>query len=340
MRAKWRLRGAGRARALLVLSAALLGTAIFFVPGAAEAGEPNARTAEHLFREARALIAHKDYAAACPMLEESLRLDPAPGTEFNLARCYELEGRFASASRAYAAVAEAMRTASESRREKVALARIADIAPHLSFVRISLPADLAAQVTLDGRELAAGEIGAPVPVDRGAHVIAASAPGKRPWDTKVTVDAEGATVPVTIPPLEEIAVPPPASPPAVAEEPPPTSTPPAASPAPVQETPPLPPPSRPLGAARIAALSLGGLAIVGAGVGTYFGIEAFTQKDNHQVSQSHTDGDASDVSFVAAGTLAAGALVLWFTAPSAPARQITLVPGLGREPSLYLTGRF
>ncbi|HEY2518313.1 MAG TPA: hypothetical protein VGI39_45905 [Polyangiaceae bacterium] len=333
MRVRRSLRGANRA--LL----GLLGLAAFLVPDRARAADPNDRTAEHLFREARALIAHKDYAAACPMLEESQRLDPAPGTEFNLARCYELEGRIASATRTYAAVAEAMRGASEPRREKVALDRIAAIAPRLSFVRISLPQGLSAQVTLDGRELAAGEIGAPVPVDRGTHAIAASAVGKHAWDTKVAVEAEGASVAVAVPLLEDAAAP--ASPPAPSfpEEHPASEPVPAPAP-PVQEVPVRPPARASLGTQRLVALPLGGLAIVAAGVGGFYGIEAIVLGSNHQVGESHTDGDISTVTFVAAGTLATAALVLWFTAPSPSTKSVMLVPGLGRDPSIFLSGRF
>src|SRR4051794_22044859 len=81
----------------------------------ARAGEPT--RAEALFRDARDLLARGEFEAACPKLEESQRLDPAPGTEFNLARCYELTGRLASAWGAYADVAAITHAAGQSERE-------------------------------------------------------------------------------------------------------------------------------------------------------------------------------------------------------------------------------
>ena len=59
--------------------------------------EDSVAVAEHLFQEARVLVERGDYAAACPKLEASQKLEPAVGTQFNLADCYEHVGRTASA---------------------------------------------------------------------------------------------------------------------------------------------------------------------------------------------------------------------------------------------------
>src|SRR5947208_8874106 len=53
--------------------------------------------AEKLYDEAIELLDRGDYTQACPKLEQSDQLDPALGTRFNLAECYEHEGKLASA---------------------------------------------------------------------------------------------------------------------------------------------------------------------------------------------------------------------------------------------------
>ncbi len=81
-----------------ILSGAVAG--LLLLAATTSFAEPSAddRTvARSLFDQGRALVKDGNYAAACPKLEESQKIDSGVGTLFNLADCYEHLGRFASA---------------------------------------------------------------------------------------------------------------------------------------------------------------------------------------------------------------------------------------------------
>ena len=72
-------------------------------PATGASAEPQANTpqarAEALFDEGVTLLDAKSFAAACARFEESQKLDPAPGTLFNLATCEEGQAHFGTAAR-------------------------------------------------------------------------------------------------------------------------------------------------------------------------------------------------------------------------------------------------
>ena len=106
--------------------------------------------AQALFDEGRRLMEQGDYAAACPKLESSQKLDPGAGTLLNLATCYEKNGQTASAWVTYqdAATASADRHPDWAERAR---ARTAALAPILSRLTISVPAKVdGLEITRDG----------------------------------------------------------------------------------------------------------------------------------------------------------------------------------------------
>ena len=161
--------------------------------------------AEALFEQARKLMDAGKYRDACPKFAESQRLDPGIGTMLYLADCYEKNGQTASAWATFREAADAAKTAGQADREQKARARAATLEPKLAKLTIVAPANVAGlEVLRDGLPVGEPLWGAPVPVNPGAHTIAAKAPGKKAFAGKVDVPNEpGASVSTTIPALED-----------------------------------------------------------------------------------------------------------------------------------------
>jgi hypothetical protein len=174
-------------------------------PVAARAGEGDEEAARVLFAEGRRLAGAGDYAAACEKFEASYRLDPGIGTNFNLADCEEHLGRTASAWRRFLAVAAATKAAGQLDREHVARARALALEARLSSMVVMVPAPPPhVVVRRDGVELPPSLWGVIVPLDPGEHLLEASAPGHRPWSSKVAVSTSLDPVSVVVPALEAL----------------------------------------------------------------------------------------------------------------------------------------
>lgn len=256
---------------------AILGV-LCWAGSAAAQGESTA-LAQSLFEEGRALMSAGNYAEACPKLEESQRLDPGGGTLLNLASCHEKQGRTATAWAEYNEAASIARRDGRTDREKEATARVQALEPLLRRANISVdaknPAEL--ELTLDGRKLPRAAWGSAIPLDPGSHEIVASAPGRDAWKQTFELAKDGHTEAFDVPelalaPEEAPVVAPPPEP-----EPPRMEHPGEADRKPVSAGPPL------------SAWIAGGVAVVGFGVGTWFGLRALDEKS---MSDDECDGDA------------------------------------------------
>lgn len=149
------------------------------LPGSAFAEPRDPAAAEALFTKAREQMSHREYAAACPMLVESQRLDPAAGTLLNLADCEEHIGDLASA---WAHWREAIdQLAANDDALPVAKQRLAALdarVPRLT-IRLAPSAPAGARVKRDGVELASLSLGVALVVNPGKHEIVVSAPGRQ-----------------------------------------------------------------------------------------------------------------------------------------------------------------
>lgn len=188
---------------------------------AAPAASQTSAAAELAFRQGRKLMNERRYQEACPKFAESQRLDPAPGTQLNLADCYEKLGRTASAWETFRAAETAATASGQLDFASEARKRAEALEPRLCKLAITAAAAGAGlAVVLDGKP-ATALVGSAAPVDPGEHTVEATAPGKKTWHQAVRVDQAGVTVTVEIPPLADAALrtrapaPPPPPPPAV-----------------------------------------------------------------------------------------------------------------------------
>ena len=224
--------------------------------------------AETLFREGRQLMAQGRFHDACPKLAESQRIDAQVGTLINLAACHDGEGKTASAWAEYNdAAAQAVR-AGRADHESVARRKGAEVQARLSRVVMiaARPID-GLVVTFDGAQLGNGVLGTPLPIDPGQHAIKAEAVGRAAWSSILDVAPGPATQTVTLPDLA------PASP----------------------GSPSFPDPVAPPPRVNPLAWVSGGVALTSIGIGTYFGILAFTKNDAAAIACPHNVCDAAGI---------------------------------------------
>jgi hypothetical protein len=198
--------------------------------------------ADTLYRQARELSAAGKFAEACPKFAESYRLDPGTGTLLNLASCHESLGKLATAWVEYnEALVQSRRDRRQSRVD-FAEHHIDALAPKLSRLTVTLASDAdrdGLELTIDSVGVGVAALGAPTPLDPGAHAVEATAPGKKAWSGSVTIGAVADQQTLVIPALE--APTPAVVAPPVALAPAPSPLAPAAPPADVAVERPIPP---------------------------------------------------------------------------------------------------
>jgi hypothetical protein len=224
-----------------------------------------------------------------------------------------------------------------------AVREIKDVESHVAYVKATVIGEAKnLKVTMDGTLVPSALIGVQRPVDPGEHQFRASGDGMTSDAVAITVkEGSRQTVEITIKPGQD---------PSVAATP---TLPGPNSPAELHTTPPLSPApagaesSPGLGTQKLLGLVAGGVGVVGAGLGTVFGLQSMSKHSdaknacpNGQCSTSEgvglendarSAGNRSTIFFALGGVgLAAGA-VLWFTAKSesanTPSAQLGLGPG-------------
>ncbi len=355
-------RGRGRAAICdFLFSSILLGASLFAGEAHGQPNSPQSKTmAEALFQEGERLFNQGAYAEACPKLEESQELDPALGTAFRLAECYEKQGKIASAWSLYLEVANKLAGAGEPAKAERVRKRAAVLEPKLPKMVVEVPQSMAElpgfEVRRDGVVMGRASWGVALPVDPGERVVRVTADGKEPWEVAVEATEPGVVVPVRVRMLKDL---------------------PAAAPVLTTTT----KKSDPQGAGAdsagpaipVLAIVMGGVGLAGVGVGGAFGVLALNKAsewedrtaDPNRCSRGadgalrckageigpiqeiegsrSTFATASTIGFIAGGALIAGGAVVWLASGSSGRRpsatRIAPVVGSGVA-GISLTGSF
>lgn len=171
--------------------------------GAARAAPGDKQLAEALFQDGRDLVEKGQFAEACTKFAASQRVEPKLGTLLNLATCHEHEGKTATAWAEFVEAAARAERAEDTERVSFAHEHAADLEKRLARIVIA-SGEAGAAFTLDGTSLEPSALGTALPVDPGAHVLAATATGKQRWQTTFTVVDGPSETRLDIPPLVPI----------------------------------------------------------------------------------------------------------------------------------------
>jgi hypothetical protein len=308
----------------------------------------NRPAAEAAFRKGKDLLAAGKVADACASFEQSQKLDPQLGTEYNLALCNERLGKLASA---WAGFSELSARDTNARRKADAAKRARALEPRLTRMQIQAAEPVPGLVVTQNGADVTVLVGVASPVDPGTYQLSAQAPGYQPWAQSVAFTGEGRTVRVDIPALASV---PGAAVPTEAGDP--------AQPVPVAPIDDETAPAAGGGTRRWVGLGVGAGGVVSLGVGLVFGLQAKGLNDDakdlcggstsscvpemveaagEKVDDAKSKGMLANVA-VGVGVAAVGAgLYLYLTAPSGDERATALTPVVGDDQvGFAVSGRF
>lgn len=149
--------------------------------------------AEEYFQQGKAAMARHEYAKACSLFEASKSLEDTLGTLLNLADCHQQAGKIATAWSEFTEAEQRARSLKPPREERAVFAhdRAEALKKMLPRIKLNVPAAVRVEgfaITIDGKPVPAEAWDVGVPVDPGKRKISATAPGKVPWSTEMSVD--------------------------------------------------------------------------------------------------------------------------------------------------------
>lgn len=211
-------------RALCILSFAALSTALG--PPARAQSPEELRAARELFQDAYKDEQDRRYAEALEKFQRVSRVRESASVRYRIASVLEALGRLRESRDAFRALA-ARKNDLEKKEQEIAdsaaerAAGLDEKIPKL-VVRTEREPAAGTRVTIDGAEVPASTHPRAIELDPGEHVVQSSAPGARPFATKVRL-GEGGQMDLTVP----VEAAPAAVPPPRPEEPPPPPPPPS-----------------------------------------------------------------------------------------------------------------
>lgn len=288
----------------------------------AETSTDDMALATVLFNEGRALMSEGNIVQACPKLEESQHLDPSGGTILNLALCHEIQGLLARSWSEFNEAAAFARRDRRPDREEIAEEHARALEPRLCRLTIIVPSAARAEglrIERNGREVGPASWSTAMPVDRGKHVVEATAPGKEPFTRTVVLADEGdTTVTVEIPPLRNATA---VAAPRASSNLPAVVFPSAPASQPIVDRRPAKTSLR-----RTVAWTVGGVGLAQLGVAAYFALRALDKRDqsDHTCPSGECNQNGVDLN-AQAGRAADASTVLTITGLASVAAGIYLL---------------
>lgn len=173
-----------------ILGAGLIGLCLLASPSAGAQSKDELDRARALFQEGVALSAANNCAAALTKYRAVAKVKMTAQVAFNIAECEERLGRLVQALGDYRVAAAQASTDSKAKEvTKQVGARVDALEariPKLTIMRGK--GSESAIVELDGTEIGAGQLGSPIPVDPGPHIIVGRVGDKEYSRDTVTIE--------------------------------------------------------------------------------------------------------------------------------------------------------
>jgi hypothetical protein len=324
----------GKSRGVAVLIAAAVG--LVGVPASAQQqpAAPPAPAAPTAKPDAKALFASGekkfkagDYAGALADFDASQKEKADPQTQLYIAKSHDNLGHYAEAAAAYdqflSAVPVKMKSDGEEAKKRVEAIRMMPGRVHVE----TTPAG--ATVGIDGQPAGVATTPTDIELPPGHHSLKVAAEGFEPATREVDVTF-GSKKDVTVELQKRSEPVPPVAPPVTGDNPP-------------AQPPPPPPPPEPR--SKVPAYVTGAVAIIAAGVGTGFGIQALSQSNDfkdHPTTKLADDGEnnalIADMMFGIAITFGVTSAVLFLSSDTpATAKATTPKKTVTIQPAPYVT---